>query len=84
VALSPTDYSNWNVGIDLRVAFATIAVAAAAGIFFGLAPSLQALRVDLRAALHEGSGRTVSGGGARPRSALVIFEKETVTASRKL
>jgi predicted permease len=74
VALSPTDYSNWDTGVDLRVAFATFAAAAAAGIFFGLAPSLQALRVDLRAALHEGGERTASGGRARSRSALVIFE----------
>ncbi len=52
----------------------TFAVAMATGVLFGLAPALQASRLDLRESLNE-SGRT-TGGGTRHalRSGLIIAE----------
>jgi predicted permease len=48
------------VDLDWRVLGATLGVALAAGIFFGLAPALATARLDLRSALWEG-GRHTAG-----------------------
>ena len=61
------------VEVDGPVIAFTCAVAVLTGILFGLAPALQAARVDLQEALKEGS----AGAGARrgwARSALVVSE----------
>jgi len=51
------------------------AVAVITGLAFGLAPALQARRVDLNSTLKEGGrGATAGSSGRRTRSALVIAE----------
>ena len=63
------------VSIDWRVlSFATLASVAAA-LVFGLAPALQASKLELTAALKEGArGSTASGRKARTRRLLVVIE----------
>ena len=55
-----------DVGLDWRLLVFALGVALATGIGFGLAPALQATRVDLAANLKEGAGamgsRTAAGG----------------------
>lgn len=46
----------FTASIDRRVLFFTAATAVLTGIFFGLAPALRGLRVDLTPALKEGAG----------------------------
>jgi predicted permease len=58
-----------------RVLLFAIAAAILAGILFGLAPALQAARIDLRAMLNEATrGSTGTGGQRRFRGALVVIE----------
>jgi putative ABC transport system permease protein len=76
VALNPNDIPRLNsIGINLPVLLFTMGVAISTGIFFGLAPALQATRFNLNDALKEGS-RGVSGSvwGRRVRGALVVSE----------
>ncbi len=60
------------ISLDTRVLLFTLGVSLLTGLLFGLAPALQATRVDFHATLKEGAG----GGMARQRarSALVIAE----------
>ena len=74
VALGPAGYFHWGVSVDTRVVLATLAVASATGVLFGMAPALQARRVDIWGELQSAGGRTASGGRARLRDALVISE----------
>jgi putative ABC transport system permease protein len=63
------------VNIDLRVLGFTLATAILTGIVFGLAPMIQAARVDVNSSLKEGSGKGVTAAGrGRLRSALVVAE----------
>src|SRR5439155_6896721 len=55
-----------SISIDERVLLFTLALAVLTGIFFGLAPALQAARPNLAASMKEG-GRGASTGGARQR-----------------
>jgi putative ABC transport system permease protein len=63
------------IGIDLVVLGFTAGIALLTGLLFGLAPALQATRMDLREKLNE-SGRSGSGGVRHRslRAALVISE----------
>jgi putative ABC transport system permease protein len=60
------------ISLDTRVLLFTLGVCLLTGLLFGLAPALQATRVDFHATLKEGAG----GGVARQRarSVLVITE----------
>ena len=63
------------ISVDWRVLGFTLLVAAATGIFFGLAPALASLRTDLSSVLRS-AGRRASLGpaAARFRDALVVAE----------
>ncbi|MGH9385537.1 MAG: ABC transporter permease [Vicinamibacterales bacterium] len=75
-AVPPDDipyYINWDV--SPRVIAYTVAVSALTGIIFGLAPALQAGRLNLVEALRDGArGSGQSGRRARVRNGLVIAE----------
>jgi predicted permease len=63
------------IGIDPRVLMFTLGVSAAAGILLGLAPALDAGRLNLTNALREGGGRTTGAASrARLRNLLVGAE----------
>jgi putative ABC transport system permease protein len=77
VAISPRDLVNLQgVGINLTVLAWTLAVSLLTGIIFGLAPALEATRLDLNDTLKEG-GKGAGGQSAssrRLRSALMVAE----------
>ena len=61
--------------LDLRTITYTIAIAALTGIVFGLAPAIQAGRMNLVESLRDGSrGSGTSGRRARVRHSLVVLE----------
>jgi putative ABC transport system permease protein len=63
------------IGLDARVFVFALAVSILTGLIFGLAPALQASRIDLNQTLKEG-GRAGSEGGRRNRvrSLLIVSE----------
>jgi putative ABC transport system permease protein len=64
-----------DAGMDGWVLVFTFGVSLVSSLLFGLAPALQASRVDLNNALKQGGTRSVLGGGAgRMRSGLVVAE----------
>jgi predicted permease len=64
-----------DVHVDLRVLLFTFALAIAVGVVCGVIPALRAGRVDLAAALRDGSrGLTASLGRDRFRRGLVVVE----------
>lgn len=64
-----------SVGVDLRVLGFALATSVATGLVFGLIPALQATRVDVNAALKDGSGQTTVGRSrARIQGTLVVSE----------
>jgi len=77
VAISPRDLVNLQgVGLNLTVLAWTLAVSLLTGIIFGIAPALEATRLNLNDALKEGS-KGAGGQGVRSsglRGALVITE----------
>ena len=63
------------VGIDYRVLLFICAAVLLAGILFGIGPAMHTSRLDLRAALNEGSrGSTIGSGQKNLRSLLVVIE----------
>ncbi len=63
------------VSLDGRAVAVGVILSAIASAFFGLAPALQATRLDVHAALTEGAGRTVAGRASRwPRRLLVMSQ----------
>ena len=64
-----------NLKIDLPVLGFALLISLLTGIVFGLAPALQASKVDLNEALKQGIGRNASsGGGNKLRGAFVVAE----------
>jgi len=63
-----------SVGVDGRILLFTLALTLLTGVLFGLAPALQAGRVNLNESLKEGGRGGVGGGRRRLRDALVIAE----------
>ncbi len=64
-----------NVALDGRVLLISAGASLLTGLLFGLAPALQASRVDIRTSLLEGGARGVAGGSHRwTRRGLVISE----------
>jgi putative ABC transport system permease protein len=76
MALAPSQIPRYNpIGIDSTVLGFTLGVAVITGILFGLAPALQASKLDLQSALKEGGrGAIGDGGQRRVRSLLVVAE----------
>jgi predicted permease len=63
------------IGINLWVLLFTGSISIVTGLLFGLVPALQGARGDLNEPLKEGTARaTMSVGGRRTRSALVVSE----------
>ncbi len=63
-----------SLNIDLRILSFTLLVSLGAGLIFGLAPALQASKVDLNEALKQSGGRAGLGGSSKLRSAMVVAE----------
>jgi predicted permease len=75
-AFGPANLPRLNeVSLDLRVLAWALTISVLAGILVGLAPTMTAIRADLRTSGEE-SGRSVSGGTSsrRIRRALVVAE----------
>jgi predicted permease len=71
----PADVPRFHeTGLDPLVLGFTTAASVLTGVVFGLAPALQASRVDLNETLKEGGRGTSEGGKGRLRSALVVAE----------
>lgn len=63
------------LGLNPRALFVTLAIALATSVFFGLAPAIQASRLDVNVGLSDGGTRAVAGGSNRwPRRLLVVAE----------
>ncbi|HKP85852.1 MAG TPA: ABC transporter permease, partial [Blastocatellia bacterium] len=76
VAVSPNSIPRGKeVGIDASVLLFSLAVSLVTGVLFGLAPALQALKLEMNETLKEGA-RGTSGGihRNRVRGALVVAE----------
>jgi putative ABC transport system permease protein len=71
----PSDVPRFGeAGLDPAVLLFTLAASVLTGVVFGLAPALQASRVDLNESLKEGGRGSTEGGKGRVRAALVIAE----------
>jgi len=67
--------SEATVSLDLRALFFTGALILVTGLLFGIAPALQAIRIDPSGSLKEGGrSATTSAAGRRLRGALIVSE----------
>jgi predicted permease len=74
VALHPPSVPRvGEIGLDGGVLVFSLLISVAVGILFGLAPAIEAARLDVNEGLRE-SGRTTSRGFGKHRSVLVITE----------
>jgi predicted permease len=63
------------LGLNMRVLGATVVIALATSVIFGLVPAVQTSRLDMQAALAETGTRGVAGASSRwPRRILVVSE----------
>ncbi|HYE64226.1 MAG TPA: ABC transporter permease [Pyrinomonadaceae bacterium] len=76
IALSPENLPRLReIGLDGRVVGFTLVVSILTGIIFGLAPALQASKLDLNSSLKEGGRGSMEGfGRQRMRGLLIISE----------
>ncbi len=75
VAFSPRDLVDLQgVHLNLPLFLLTLAISLATGILFGLAPALEATRLNLNDALKEGGGGGQGVRSRRMRGALVVAE----------
>jgi len=74
--LAAQTFDLWQpLALDARALGVTVVFALGTSIIFGLAPAIQASRLDVRAGLGEGGTRAVAGASNRwPRRVLVIAE----------
>jgi len=61
----------YDLHLDWRVLGFSVSVSVLTGLLFGLAPAVQATRLNLIAQLKEGAGSAAASGGGRLRQALV-------------
>jgi len=75
VALAPSNVPRLaETRTDGWVLAFTFGISVLSSILFGLAPALHASKIDLNDALKQGGARSVTGGGNRIRSSLVVAE----------
>lgn len=75
VAFLPSQFPRTEaIGVNLTVLAAAVALALAAGLFFGLLPAVRASRVDLDSALRQAGRGNVGGLPRFFRNALVVAE----------
>ena len=73
--LIPDSLASSNLSLDLGVLGYTLVISLATAVIFGLAPALQATKLDLNDALKQSGGRSgLSAGSNRMRSAMVVAE----------
>lgn len=63
-----------NLHIDVRILAFSLGLSVLTGMFFGLAPALQASRTELTGVLKEGGRNASAGSGHRLRTAFVVTE----------
>jgi putative ABC transport system permease protein len=75
LAFAPQEIPRLNaIGIDPWALSFTLLLSILTGVIFGLAPALQASRLDLNATLKEGGARGTGGSRHRLRNLLVVVE----------
>ncbi len=74
--LAGEQFSDWTrVAMDIRVVAACGGLAVLTSLAFGLGPAWQASRLDVQAAMNEGSTRAIAGGGRHwTRRGLIVAE----------
>jgi putative ABC transport system permease protein len=72
--IPPAMEGSSELGLDVRVLAFTLAIAVVSSALFGLAPALEAAKVDLNDALRRASARGGISAGGRLQSALVVGE----------
>lgn len=74
-SLIPTSYNVQDIGLNAAVLFFSLLLAVITAILFGLAPAIQATKVDLNETLKEGSNKMSAGVHRRfLRQLLVVSE----------
>ena len=68
---------HFDLGVDLTVLLFSVAVSLGAGLLFGLAPAIQATRLDVVSTLRDESAGAGGAGRSRLRNVLVIGQVAT-------